>query len=70
MKIVSIVFAMTCLAAIYNCATFSTRSKSKKLMMAEDVLDSLKNFNNKYSGLKGNFILFLFNFYFIIYFIQ
>ena len=55
MKIVKILFAFACLAVLTNSATFSTRSKSKKIMMAEDVLDSLKRFNNKYSGLKGNF---------------
>ncbi len=53
MKIIRIIFAIACLAAIYNCVTLSTKSKSKKMMMAEDVLDSLKRFNNKYSGLKG-----------------
>ena len=57
MKISKIILAIAYLAAIYNCATFSTRSKSKKLMMAEDVLDSLKKFNNKYSSLKGNLLI-------------
>jgi len=53
MKIVRMIIVIACLAAIYNCATFSTRAKSKKLMMAEDVLDSLKKFNNKYSNFKS-----------------
>lgn len=33
--------------------TFKSQSKSKKLLAAEEVLDSLQKFNNKYANVNG-----------------
>lgn len=61
MKMFKFILAMVCVITLGKCVTFSTRSKSKKLMIAEEVLDSLKKFNNKFGSLKGKklFIFFM-----------
>lgn len=51
-KISLLLFSLFCLA---TSVTFKTKSKSKKMLVAEEVLNSLKDFNNKYANLPGKF---------------
>lgn len=49
-KISLLLFSLICLA---TSLTFKTKSKSQKMLVAEEVLNSLKDFNNRYTNLPG-----------------
>ena len=53
MKIIKFALILLSLFCLATSVTFSTKSKSKKMMVAEEVLNSLKDFNNKYSNNNG-----------------
>lgn len=66
MKMFKFLIAMACFLTLNYCVTFSSRARSMKMQKAEEVLDSLKRFNDKYSSLKGNQIIYLIKFFFQI----
>ncbi len=59
MKILNYAFILLSYICLATALTFSTKSKSKKMLVAEEVLNSLKDFNNKYSTLESIIFLIL-----------
>lgn len=56
MKIIKLSLILLSLFTLAASVTFSTRAKSKRMQVAEEVLNSLKDFNNKYSNIHGKFL--------------
>jgi len=54
MKILKITLLLFSLIGLATSVTFKTKTKSRKMQVAEEVLNSLKDFNNKYSNLHGS----------------
>jgi len=54
MKILKITLLLFSLIGLATSVTFKTKTKSRKMQVAEEVLNSLKFFNNKYSNLHGS----------------
>ena len=53
MKIFKLALIVISLFSLTSCIKFSTSAKSQKIQLAEDVLQSLQQFNNRYSNFKG-----------------
>jgi hypothetical protein len=54
MKIIKFALILLSLFCLANSVTFSSKTKSLRMQAAEEVLNSLKDFNNKYSNINRN----------------